>query len=86
MRRGVGVSRRFRLSVEVLLAAASGLVGLVTLVWPDWIELVFGADPDGGNGAVEVLIVIAFLCVSVGTSLVARWEFRVRPVAKEGQV
>ena len=26
---------------------------VLTLVWPDWIEGIFGADPDGGNGSAE---------------------------------
>ena len=33
---------------------------LLTLVWPDWLELVFHVDPDGRNGAVEWAIVAAF--------------------------
>jgi hypothetical protein len=31
-----------------------GVVGLVTLLWPTWIETLTGADPDGGDGSFEL--------------------------------
>ena len=45
------------------LAAAGALLtfvlALLTLLVPDWLEETFGVDPDGGNGTVEVLLVVA---------------------------
>ena len=48
------------------LAALTGLLAVLTALVPDWIEAVFGVDPDGGNGAVEtdVVITLAVLCAA----------------------
>jgi hypothetical protein len=47
------------------LGALTMLAALVTLIWPDWIEAVFHDDPDGGNGALEVGLVIGLALVSI---------------------
>jgi hypothetical protein len=49
---------------------------VVTLVWHDWIELVFGVEPDGGDGTFEWLIVAVLASVTVGCFLSARTEWR----------
>jgi hypothetical protein len=46
------------------------------LVWPDWIELVFGVDPDSGSGLLEWLIVLVAFTVLLGASTLARREWR----------
>jgi hypothetical protein len=43
----------------------SGGLFVLTLFWADWIEAIFGIDPDGGNGSVEVLVAGAFLAVAL---------------------
>src|SRR6516165_2255800 len=43
--RASNVSRR-RLRLEVGLAILSVLLFFATLLWPEWIEIVFGVDPD----------------------------------------
>ena len=48
-------SRRAAVSAVLTFALA-----VLTLVLPAWIEVTFGVDPDGGSGAVEVLIAVAF--------------------------
>ena len=70
-------SARTRLRVEVIVAALTGVLGVVTIVVPDWIEVVTGTDPDHGNGSLEVAIVIALCIVSVVLSAVA-WRTRRR--------
>jgi hypothetical protein len=65
-----------RVWLEIAVALASLALGAVTVFWPDWIELLFHVDPDGGNGAVEWLFVIALLAVGVLGSLLARVEWR----------
>jgi hypothetical protein len=60
--------------IESCLAAASGVLCIVTLITPDWIEVVFHVDPDGGSGALEWVIVAAFLAVFLVSAGLARRE------------
>lgn len=62
--------------IESALALAAGVLGVVTLAWPSWIEALTGADPDGGNGDVEWMIVIALAVVAAVMALLARRDFR----------
>jgi hypothetical protein len=50
-----GPRRRFW--SEAAAAVASGLLAVVTVIWPDWIERGFGIEPDQGSGELEWLIV-----------------------------
>ncbi|MEH0422888.1 ABC transporter permease [Streptomyces sp. B21-083] len=68
------VRRRFW--VEVALGGLSALLFLVTLVRRDWIEIVFGFEPDAGSGAVEWLVVAVTALVTVLCALGARTEWR----------
>ena len=65
-----------RFWAELVAGVTSGVLFLVTVVWPQWIEAVFGADPDGGNGEAEWGIVALFAVVSLVLLLTARWEWR----------
>jgi hypothetical protein len=65
-----------RFYVEVLVALMNAVLVTVTLVRRDWIELVFGVDPDQHNGSLEVSIVVLFAAATVALSLLARWEWR----------
>lgn len=62
------------------LATVFAIVGvglcLLTLAWSEWIELLFGVDPDRGSGALELLIAGAFLVASVLLARQARLEWR----------
>ncbi|MEU1232454.1 ABC transporter permease [Streptomyces sp. NPDC005828] len=71
----VGPVRR-RFWAETALGTLSGLLFLVTLVWRDWIELLFGVEPDAGSGALEWLIVAVTALVTVLCALGARMEWR----------
>ena len=42
-----------RFWIESVIGAVALAMFVLTLVWPDWIEGIFGADPDGGNGSAE---------------------------------
>jgi hypothetical protein len=55
--------RRGRFWTAVGLAALNATLVAVTAIWPEWIELVFHADPDRGSGAVEWLVV-AFCAIT----------------------
>ena len=76
---------RWRFWLEVLLAVASGLLGLVALVWPDWIEAVFGFDPDHDTGSLEWLIVVGLLTAALILGVVARAEWRRATVPASGR-
>jgi hypothetical protein len=66
---------RWRLVVAELAAASvSGLMAVITIVWPAWIKLVFRVDPDHGSGLFELLIVGVLIAVAVASSLAARAE------------
>ena len=67
-------SRRFRLRLG--LAGASLVLALLTLVWKDWIEIVFRVDPDGGSGALEWLIVGVLAGASLAFGALAGLEWR----------
>lgn len=67
---------RPRFWLEIVLGSLSGALFLVTLIWRDWIELLFDVDPDAGSGAVEWLIVAVTALVTVLCALGARIEWR----------
>jgi hypothetical protein len=71
---GVALSRR-RYCVELCLAGFMGFAAVLTVVWPAWIEGIFGWDPDGHSGAFEVLIV-AGLAAAAACLVVAAWGER----------
>jgi hypothetical protein len=50
---------RARFRVEVGMLAATVALLIVTLIWQDWIEIVFGVDPDARSGSLEQFIVAA---------------------------
>jgi len=54
---------------------------LVTLFWKDWIEIIFGVDPDNGSGALEWFIVVAFFVIAVVSSVLARREWHRAEIA-----
>jgi hypothetical protein len=55
---------RLRYVLELSFAFVSGVLAVLTLAAHDWIEVVFGADPDGGSGLVEVAIVATLFAAS----------------------
>lgn len=63
------------LLAEVVLAALSGVLAAVTFVWPDWIELVFRVDPDGGSGWLEWAVAGSLLLASAALGLLARARY-----------
>jgi hypothetical protein len=74
-----------RAKVEAVLSAVGIGLLLLTLFWKDWIEAVFGVDPDGHNGFVEWLIAAVFLALSVIFAARARADWRVARRRRPGQ-
>ena len=79
----VGVRKRFW--VEAALGWLSLSLAVVTLVWHDWIELVFGFDPDQGNGALEWMISALSAVGAVSFAVLARVEWRLAAAARAAQ-
>ena len=67
---------RRRYWFELGLAVLAGALAVLTLVNREWIEVVFGVDPDEGSGAVEWGIVFALGGVALISAVVARAERR----------
>ena len=63
-----------RLRLEIALAAILGIVAGVTAFWPDWIEIVFGQEPDLGRGQAEWAIIGLLSVLACAAVLLARRE------------
>jgi hypothetical protein len=68
------VRRRFWLELALAIVSIGLLV--VTLLWHDWIEVVFGVEPDGGSGTSELAILLAWLAMALTSSCGAALEWR----------
>jgi hypothetical protein len=70
---------RPRFWVETGLAALTGLMFIVTLITPDWIEAVSGWDPDRHDGSVEWMVAAGLLIVTLAMLAAAAQEWRRAP-------
>jgi hypothetical protein len=62
--------------VEAALSALFGVLTVITVVWPDWIEAITGLDPDGGSGETEWGFVVVLGVVTLALALLARRHHR----------
>jgi len=67
---------RVRFWVMTVAGAAAAVLLVVTLISREWIEEVFGVDPDGGDGSLEWLIVVGLAAVVVVLGVGATLEWR----------
>ena len=67
---------RRRFWLETGMALVTGILFVVTLVWYDWIEIIFNVDPDQGSGLLEWLVVGALLVVTIVLFVLAGYEWR----------
>jgi hypothetical protein len=74
---------RIRFGIEVALAVSTTALAVLTLISREWIEVLFGFDPDNGSGALEWAIVTALVVASAALALIARWD-RKRQIAAAG--
>ena len=70
---------RARFWVTAALAAVSVALSAVTVIAPNWIEMVFLFDPDRGSGAAEWVIVAGLILVAAATSILSLAEWRRTP-------
>lgn len=71
------IARRTLFRLEIAIAVASTLLALLTFIEPQWIERLFDAAPDGGDGRVERWIVGGgFLAAAAIAAALARRERR----------
>lgn len=54
---------------------------ILTAVWHDWVEGVFGFDPDRHNGSLEWELVAVCCVIAIVGSVLARREWRHATVA-----
>ena len=67
---------KLRFWVELALASASAGLFIFTLVWREWVKLLLGVDPDGGDGSLEWTIAAGSFTAAVTFSIFARIEWR----------
>ena len=68
------LNRRFW--IETFLASVTGVLAIITLFWHDWIETIFGVDPDKGTGSTEWLAIVILMIVTTILAADARLEWR----------
>lgn len=73
---------KIRAALETVIALFAGSLGVVTVFWRDWIEILTGWDPDHHNGGAEWLIVIALLMVAAACGVAARRSWRALAAAR----
>lgn len=66
---------RLRFWIAALLGATSAVLAVVTLFTREWIEFVFGVDPDHGSGSLEWGIVAVTALIAIGCVVFARVEW-----------
>ena len=67
---------RGRFWFETGLAIVTGILFVITLVWHNWVEIIFKMDPDQGSGLLEWLVVGTLLVVTIALIVLARYEWR----------
>jgi hypothetical protein len=69
------VWRVVRARLELVLAAVSAVLAVVTSFWPTWIEL-FLVSPDAESGETEWWLVAVFAVAAVAAGVLARRDLR----------
>lgn len=71
MARGT-VGKRF--IAEVAAGIATAIATVLTLLVPEWIEVVFRVDPDHGDGSLEWVIATCFALATLGLATLSWLE------------
>lgn len=67
---------RWQFWVTLSAGVLSALLFVLTLITREWIEVLFGVDPDGGDGSLEWALVVGTGLVAVTCLAWARVEWR----------
>jgi len=73
---------RLRFWIELAVAALGVALLLLTLAYPEWIEMVFKVQPDQGSGSLELGISVALVVIAATSALLARAEWS-RPLPSD---
>ena len=67
---------RARFWIEAVFAGILGVLLVITMISRGWIEILFGVDPDHGDGSVEwaVLGLIGIVCCVLSVSAHSEWR------------
>ena len=69
-----------KLPARFWFEAITGVIGLalfvLTLFTREWFEALTGLDPDGGSGALELVLAFGLLAVSAVSMLAARRHYQ----------
>lgn len=57
---------RRQLWIQIGIGAACVALLALTAAWPDWIEEIFGVEPDGGSGALEWALPVVLAACGFG--------------------
>jgi hypothetical protein len=66
---------RRRFWLEVGLASVTGALVVLSLLWYDWVEVIFFPGPDNDHGLLEWLSGATFVMLTAMLSLLARYEW-----------
>jgi hypothetical protein len=61
--------------IESVLASFTAFLVILTAVWHDWIEGIFGFDPDHHNGAFEWELVVVCFLLALSFGMLARRQW-----------
>ena len=71
--------------IKTVVAAIAAALAVVTLLWRDWIEQVFGIDPDHHSGSIEWELVIALSLAALVFAASARREWSRASLSMTGE-
>ena len=70
-----------QIRTEAAVAVLAGALGVLTLVWRDWIEFLSGWGPDRHSGSAEWLVVAVLLAAALAMGAVSRRHWKLRLAA-----
>jgi hypothetical protein len=69
-------SRKALIIMEASVGVSWTLLAAATIVWRDWIEIIFNWDPDQNTGGAEIGIICGLALAGAALVLIARWQNR----------